>query len=50
MDITITVSVDEDGNVDSSDPTGLTNEAYEALVDLLSGQGYGVMDIEKVGE
>lgn len=44
MDIELTLSVDDDDMVDSSDPTGLTNVAYEALVDLLSGAGYGIVD------
>lgn len=44
MDIEITLSVDDDSLVDASDGTGLTTEAYEALVDLLSGAGYGIVD------
>lgn len=47
MDIVIIASVDEEDSVDPDSPTGLTEEAYLNLVDLLSGQGYGIMDVEK---
>lgn len=44
MDIEITLSVDDDDMVDANDSTGLTEEAHDNLMNLLSGAGFGIVD------
>jgi hypothetical protein len=48
MDIDIRVSVDNPNDVDVTDPTGLTEDAHDNLMNALSGLGFGLLDIEKV--
>lgn len=45
MNIVITVQV-ADEDVDTSDPTGLTEEAYSRITDALSSVTDGIVDIE----
>ncbi len=50
MFVSITATFDPDSDqIDSEDATGLTEEAYESLMDRLIRMGFEDIDITKVG-
>jgi hypothetical protein len=40
--------VDDENLVDEDHDMGITSAAWESLTDMLSGQGYGMLNVEKV--
>lgn len=47
MKITLTLFVDDEADVDTSDRTGITNPAYERLVDAIAESGFSVYSLER---
>lgn len=43
MDITLTLGVDDDSDVDSEHSTGLTGDAYDRLMDALMNAGFSIV-------
>lgn len=45
--VNVRIVVDDPKDADEKDSTGLTNAAYERLIDALSSAGFSYDDVEK---